>query len=385
MAFEHEYSDQGSTGGGDATEAKQDTIIAKTNLIPADNATRISTDIPAIKAKTDLVALASVLGALTDAAVTVPDSVSTSINYLKGILTSVGLSGIFQGLVYYGVVDNVPGANQFRIPALAGLGAGKFANVGSALNPYYAYCLRDAAGAGDLPQGQQNPITAYLNTGVFTAPGFAGGGIGVGDEVLIIHNNLSAWQLEIYTDVIALMGRLTVARAGYLDNINQAGLLQITAARAALLDQITALRLAELDAANLPADVDLIKAAIGKTVFGTETEGATDVNGTTWKDLLDKSTLTAHTEIWALKLTTAGTWAGNCKIRITDGAANKLFPFGDEAVENTDFISGVEWAFPAPVVVPLATGYKIQFRSSDAGDGAGETCALTELQKIERG
>jgi len=35
---------------------------------------------------------------------------------------------------------------------------------------------------------------------------------------------------------------------------------KLTAARAALLDQITALRLAELDAANLPADIDIIKA-----------------------------------------------------------------------------------------------------------------------------
>jgi len=56
------------------------------------------------------------------------------------------------------------------------------------------------------------------------------------------------------------LSTLTVARIGYLDNINQVGLLQITAARAALLDQITAIRLAELDAANIPADIDAIKA-----------------------------------------------------------------------------------------------------------------------------
>lgn len=35
---------------------------------------------------------------------------------------------------------------------------------------------------------------------------------------------------------------------------------KLTLARAALLDQITALRLAELDAANIPADMDTIKA-----------------------------------------------------------------------------------------------------------------------------
>ena len=51
---------------------------------------------------------------------------------------------------------------------------------------------------------------------------------------------------------------LSAARIGYLDNINQAGLLQVTAARAALLDQITALRMAELDAANIPANIDTL-------------------------------------------------------------------------------------------------------------------------------
>ena len=38
---------------------------------------------------------------------------------------------------------------------------------------------------------------------------------------------------------------------------------KLTLARAALLDQITALRMAELDAANIPSDVDTIKAAVG--------------------------------------------------------------------------------------------------------------------------
>ncbi|MBU2578078.1 hypothetical protein KKA69_04585, partial [Patescibacteria group bacterium] len=37
---------------------------------------------------------------------------------------------------------------------------------------------------------------------------------------------------------------------------------KLTAARAALLDQITALRMAELDAANIPADVDILLARL---------------------------------------------------------------------------------------------------------------------------
>lgn len=65
----------------------------------------------------------------------------------------------------------------------------------------------------------------------------------------------SSWTAALAT----VLANYTAARAGYLDNVNQAGLLQVTAARAALLDQITALRLAELDAANIPADIDTIK------------------------------------------------------------------------------------------------------------------------------
>jgi len=61
---------------------------------------------------------------------------------------------------------------------------------------------------------------------------------------------------DIDTLLVRLPSILSAARIGYLDNINQAGLLQVTAARAALLDQITALRMAELDAANIPADTD---------------------------------------------------------------------------------------------------------------------------------
>ena len=64
---------------------------------------------------------------------------------------------------------------------------------------------------------------------------------------------------DIDTLLVRLPAILSAARIGYLDNINQAGLLQVTAARAALLDQITAARLAELDPANLPTDVANVK------------------------------------------------------------------------------------------------------------------------------
>jgi len=60
---------------------------------------------------------------------------------------------------------------------------------------------------------------------------------------------------NIPADVDTLLARLTALRAGYLDNINQAGLLQVTATRAGYLD--------ELGPTNIPADVDKIPKSDG--------------------------------------------------------------------------------------------------------------------------
>lgn len=121
------------------------------------------------------------------------------------------------------------------------------------------------------------------------------------------------------------------------------------------------------------------------TTFKQETAPATDVNGTTWKDLLDKSTLTKPTKICGFKATVGGTWAGKAQVRVTDGAGNKIFPFQDQYEQDTDFTSGTQVVFNFPVVVPLADGYKFQFRSTDPADGAGETLELNNLDVIEVG
>lgn len=123
----------------------------------------------------------------------------------------------------------------------------------------------------------------------------------------------------------------------------------------------------------------------GLTTFKQETAVATDVNGTTWKDLLDKSTITKLTKICGFKVTVAGAWAGKAQIRITDGAATKLFPFQDYYEQDTDFTSGAQATFNFPVVVTVADGYKFQFRSNNAGDGVGETLQLNNLDIIEIG
>lgn len=98
-----------------------------------------------------------------------------------------GAVGSSHGLCYYGVVTAVPGANQFTIPTLAGMGAGKFTGI----NPYHAFVLRDAAGGGAAPQGTHQPINGYTTaTGVFQTTAF-GIAVDVGDEILIIHPSLA--------------------------------------------------------------------------------------------------------------------------------------------------------------------------------------------------
>jgi len=119
--------------------------------------------------------------------------------------------------------------------------------------------------------------------------------------------------------------------------------------------------------------------------FAQETAPATAVDGVSWKDLLDKSSLTAPTKIIGYLVTVAGVWAGNAKIRIVDGAGNKLWPFEAEHIQGTDFTSGVLRVLDPVVEVPLGRGYKLQFRSSDAGDGAGETLQLNQLDVAEIG
>ena len=146
---------------------------------------------------------------------------------------------------------------------------------------------------------------------------------------------------------------------------------------------------------NLPADpasesggiasILTLAGVLDITSFAQESAPATDVNGTTWKDLLDRSSITKPTKIVGFKVTKGGTWAGNAKLRVVDGAGSKIFPHQDEYVEDTDFFDATLAVLNVPVVIPVADGYKLQFRSSDAGDGAGETLTLNQLDVIEAG
>jgi hypothetical protein len=91
-------------------------------------------------------------------------------------------------LWYAGTVTAIPGAAQFRIPTLAGLGAGQF--IAGAI-AWRAYVKRDAGGTGLAPQGQNRNITAYATgAGDFTTVPFAPA-VDVGDEILILHPSLA--------------------------------------------------------------------------------------------------------------------------------------------------------------------------------------------------
>jgi hypothetical protein len=121
------------------------------------------------------------------------------------------------------------------------------------------------------------------------------------------------------------------------------------------------------------------------TTFKQETSDPVDVNGVTWKDLLDRSVLTKPVRLCGFAVNVSGLWLGKAKIRITDGVGNKLFPFEDEYVQDRDFVSDVSFLLNFQVVVPAENGYKFQFCSSNVDDGDGNTMTLVHLDVIEVG
>jgi hypothetical protein len=98
------------------------------------------------------------------------------------------------GMFLHGTVTGVPGANQFTIPSLAGFGAGAFASVA---NPWQALVLRKGTGTGAAPQGEQQPVTVYVNaTGVFTTSAFTLP-IAIGDEIALLNPDLAGGIQDI--------------------------------------------------------------------------------------------------------------------------------------------------------------------------------------------
>jgi hypothetical protein len=109
-------------------------------------------------------------------------------------------------------------------------------------------------------------------------------------------------------------------------------------------------------------------------------------NGVTPVTLYDGSVLTKPVKICGFKCTKTGVaWAGHSVIWIEDGAGNKIFPFQASYIEGTDFLDGAQVVFNFEVVVPVASGFNVMFASDDAGDNAGQTLDLDNLDVIEVG
>lgn len=222
-------------------------------------------------------------------------------------------------------------------------------------------------------------LTAY--SGIATADG-AADGTTIVDSALIGKNDFITEKT-----ILIMSGPAAYEDKGAASFNNANG--QITLQGTGFSTQITAGTIYRiLNISSVEIEVDQILTLVGTldlTTFKQETVPATDVNGTTWKDLLDKSTITKPTKICGFKVTVGGTWAGKAQVRITDGAGTKIFPFQDQYEQDTEFTSGTQVVFNFPVVVPVADGYKFQFRSTNAADGAGETLQLNNLDVIEVG
>jgi hypothetical protein len=114
-------------------------------------------------------------------------------------------------------------------------------------------------------------------------------------------------------------------------------------------------------------------------VWDQETATATTANGTTWVDLLDKSSITSNVKLLAIKVTKGGVWVGDLQLRITNGSGTKIWPPEDYSTEGSDFTSGNLAVFTFELEISSTTGYKVQFRSSSAADVAGKTVVLDNL------
>ena len=120
--------------------------------------------------------------------------------------------------------------------------------------------------------------------------------------------------------------------------------------------------------------VSILRSLLRKKTATQTGAAATDASGTSWVDLKTIAPTTSDIELYRLKLTTAGTWAGTAKYRIIVGST-KVYPFGDDK----DIDTGVLEDLIFPINIQINETCKIQFRSDNTGDGAGETVTLNQL------
>ena len=101
--------------------------------------------------------------------------------------------------VHFGVVTRVISATQFVAAGLAGLGDG-------ALVGYSAYVLAKANGTTTAPHAEQPVVNAYISSsGTFTHVAYTAS-LTVGDQLLILHPNISTNITSILTQINKLAG-----------------------------------------------------------------------------------------------------------------------------------------------------------------------------------
>ena len=87
-------------------------------------------------------------------------------------------------MVFKATVTTYTDITHFKTTDLTGYGNDYF---GGPNNNWYVYAVRDAGGAGDLPQGESELISDYVSSdGTFTHVAFTTP-LAVGDEILIVH------------------------------------------------------------------------------------------------------------------------------------------------------------------------------------------------------
>lgn len=213
-----------------------------------------------------------ITGEFTTGAFTAPVAIDDEVVILHPSIAATMPSGgvTTSGLCFLGTVTAVPGANQFTVPTLSGLGAGKFAG---ATNPYSTFVFRDAGGASAAPQGEVQTITAYVTTtGVFTTNAFTAP-IAVGDEVLILHPALAQIFLSA-TGLTTVITTLTamVFSMDFWSNPQEEVAIPAVAADQALPDIVVA---------NLPAGAIVARAVLmfKFRVVENTNAGANKLNG----------------------------------------------------------------------------------------------------------
>lgn len=221
-----------SGGNVAAIKAKTD-LIAGTTLVAADIA------VPTADSTAD-VSVRDVVGRKTDAAQTAVGTTRSLMGYLKGILNQIAT------LITMGTKPAADSTNNVYPADVIGAKDDAVQQTVAANRSLMAYVKA-------LLTNMTSTRAGYLDAAITTRLASASYVTERGTDGAAL---ASSWTAGLAT----ALGSYTAARAAYLDNVNQAGLLQLTAARAALLDQITAARLTELDAANIPADLDVVKA-----------------------------------------------------------------------------------------------------------------------------